>query len=196
MKRPFQPWIGPSESALCAKSALGYNAPSANDREAKARLMNIHFHRLQSGVAVPDAAALEQFQKQWATYQKLVDADALSHIEVGKILHDTLKAIPEPFAFLDIACGDAGQMSRRSPTPRLITTMASICPSPRSSWPQKNLKGLPFAVELDHRDFVAALERRRPEPADAAGAVFPSITSRPTESSNYSRPSVGPPAPC
>ncbi len=76
------------------------------------RLMNIHFHRLQSGVAVPDAAALEQFQKQWATYQKLVDADALSHIEVGKILHDTLKAIPEPFAFLDIACGDAGQMKQ------------------------------------------------------------------------------------
>jgi hypothetical protein len=31
----------------------------------------------------------------------------------------------------------------------------------------KNLKGVPFAVELDHRDFVTALERR-PEPADAA----------------------------
>src|SRR5690242_20518569 len=50
------------------------------------------------------------FQKQWATYQKLVDADALSHKEVGTVLHDTLKAIHLPFAFLDIACGDAGQM--------------------------------------------------------------------------------------
>jgi hypothetical protein len=65
--------------------------------------MNIHFHRVQpTGVA--DEAALEQFQKQWATYQKLVDADALSHKEVGTVLHDTLKAIPLPFAFLDIAC--------------------------------------------------------------------------------------------
>jgi len=74
--------------------------------------MNIHIHRFQSGKAVADEAALEQFQKQWATYQKLVDTDALSHKEVGKLLHDTLKALPQPFAFVDIACGDAGQMKR------------------------------------------------------------------------------------
>ena len=72
--------------------------------------MNVHIHSFQPGGAVADEAALEQFQKQWATYQKLVDTDALSHKEVGRILHDTLKAIAEPFAFLDIACGDAGQM--------------------------------------------------------------------------------------
>ena len=40
--------------------------------------MNIHIHQFQSGGAVDDADALEQFQKQWATYQKLVDTDALS----------------------------------------------------------------------------------------------------------------------
>jgi hypothetical protein len=39
---------------------------------------------------VIDAAALEQFQRQWATYQKLVDADELSHKAVGRLLHDTL----------------------------------------------------------------------------------------------------------
>jgi len=54
--------------------------------------MNIHFHRATPG-GIADEAALEQFQKQWATYQKLVDADALSHKEVGTVLHDTLKAI-------------------------------------------------------------------------------------------------------
>lgn len=74
--------------------------------------MNVHIHSFQPGGAVADEAALEQFQKQWATYQKLVDTDALSHKEVGRILHDTLKAIAEPFAFLDIACGDAGQMNK------------------------------------------------------------------------------------
>jgi hypothetical protein len=46
--------------------------------------MNIHFHRATPG-GIADEAALEQFQKQWATYQKLVDADALSHKEVGAI---------------------------------------------------------------------------------------------------------------
>ena len=51
--------------------------------------MNIHIRRFHTG-PVSDETALEQFQKQWATYQKLVDADALSHKAVGKILHDTL----------------------------------------------------------------------------------------------------------
>ena len=41
--------------------------------------MNVHIHSFQPGGAVADEAALEQFQKQWATYQKLVDTDALSH---------------------------------------------------------------------------------------------------------------------
>jgi hypothetical protein len=38
--------------------------------------MNIHIHHFHSKRAVADQDALEQFQKQWATYQKLVDADA------------------------------------------------------------------------------------------------------------------------
>jgi hypothetical protein len=39
--------------------------------------MNVHIHSFQPGGAVADDAALEQFQKQWATYQKLVDTDAV-----------------------------------------------------------------------------------------------------------------------
>jgi hypothetical protein len=72
--------------------------------------MNIHIHHFHAKGAVADEAALEQFQKQWATYQKLVDADALAHKEVGAILHSALAALTKPFAFVDIACGDAGQM--------------------------------------------------------------------------------------
>jgi hypothetical protein len=36
-------------------------------------MVNILIHQFLPGGAVVDAAALEQFQKQWATYQKLVD---------------------------------------------------------------------------------------------------------------------------
>jgi Methyltransferase domain len=103
--------------------------------------------------------------KQWATYQKLVDADALSHKEVGKVLHDTLKAIPKPFAFLDIACGDAGQMKQALAGTKIRHYHGIDLSEPALDLAAKNLKGV--AVELDHRDFVAALERR-PEPADAA----------------------------
>ena len=99
--------------------------------------MNIHIHHFHSKGAVADQAALEQFQKQWATYQKLVDADALAHKEVGTILHGALAVLAKPFAFVDIACGDAGQMRRRSPASRSATITASICLSPRSNSPRR-----------------------------------------------------------
>ena len=38
--------------------------------------------------------------------------DALAHKEVGAILHGALTSVAKPFGFLDIACGDAGQMKR------------------------------------------------------------------------------------
>src|SRR5262245_43643960 len=74
--------------------------------------MNIHIHHVHSKGAIADRAAFEHFQLAWATDQKLVDIDALAHQEVGTILHRVLAAVAKPFAFLDIACGDAGQMRK------------------------------------------------------------------------------------
>ena len=53
-------------------------------------MVNIHIHQFQPAGAVIDEAALEQFRRRWATYQKLVDADQISHKAVGSLLHDTL----------------------------------------------------------------------------------------------------------
>lgn len=129
--------------------------------------MNIHIHRPQARGVAADEAALEQFQKQWATYQKLVDTDSLAHRDVGQILHGALKAIPKPFAFLDIACGDAGQMRQALAGTKVSHYHGIDLSEPALELAAKNLAGVPFAVELDHRDFVTALTRR-PEPADAA----------------------------
>jgi hypothetical protein len=128
--------------------------------------MNVHLHHFHEG-AVADEAALEQFQKQWATYQKLVDSDALAHAEVGAILHDALAALPMPFSFLDIACGDAGQMRRALSGTRAVHYHGIDLSEPALELAAKNLEGAGFEVELDHRDFVTALTKR-PEPADAA----------------------------
>jgi SAM-dependent methyltransferase len=130
-------------------------------------VVNIHIRQFQPGGAADDEAALEQFQKQWATYQKLVVSDALSHKEVGRILHETLKAIPKRFAFLDIACGDAGQMKAALGSTKASHYHGIDLSEPALELAAKNLAGVPFEVELDHCDFVEALERR-PEPADAA----------------------------
>jgi hypothetical protein len=129
--------------------------------------MNIHIHRFHSKGDVADQAALKQFQKQWATYQKLVDTDALASKEVGAILHRALAALPKPFAFLDIACGDAGQMKTALTGTKVKHYHGIDLSEPALELAAKNLAGVPFEVELDHRDFVAALTKR-PEPADAA----------------------------
>lgn len=120
-------------------------------------MVNILIHQFQPGAAVVDEAALEQFQKQWATYQKVVDADWLSHKAVGRLPRDTLnQTFAAPFSFLDIACGDASQMRALRGTKvrhyhgvdlsELALELAA-----------NNLEYMPFEVELD-----------RPEPADAA----------------------------
>ncbi len=129
--------------------------------------MNIYIHHFHSRGAVADQAALEQFQKQWATYQKLVDTDALAHKEVGGILHHALAAIPKPFAFADMACGDAGQMKAALVGTKVKHYHGIDLSEPALELAAKNLAGVPFEVELDHRDVVPALTKR-PEPADAA----------------------------
>ena len=131
-------------------------------------MINIPIHQFQLGGGVVDEAALEQFQKQWATYQKVVDADGLSHKAVGKILHDTLNhTFAKSFSFLDIACGDASQMQQALAATKICHYHGIDLSEPALELAANNLKGMPFEVELDHRDFVEALIKR-PEPADAA----------------------------
>ena len=131
-------------------------------------MVNVHIHQFKPGGAVVDAAALSQFQEQWATYRKLVEGDCLSHRAVGGILHDTLNQVfPAPFSFLDIACGDASMMKTTLRGTKVRHYHGLDLSQPALELAAGNLAGLPFAVDLDHRDFVQAM-LRRPEHADAA----------------------------
>jgi hypothetical protein len=127
----------------------------------------INIHHFAKGGDVVDEAALEQFQKQWATYQKLVDTDSLASKEAGRILHAALVGLTKPFAFVDIACGDAGQMQHVLAGTKINHYHGIDLSAPALELAATNLHGVPFEVELDRRDFVEALEQR-PEPADAA----------------------------
>jgi hypothetical protein len=130
-------------------------------------MLNILIREFEPHGAIADKHALEQFQQQWATYQKLVDADSLSHKAVGALLHDGLMAMPKPFAFLDIACGDAGQMARALGDTECRHYHGVDLSKPALELAARNLAGVHFEVELDHRDFVDTVTRRS-EPADAA----------------------------
>jgi hypothetical protein len=131
-------------------------------------LVNVHIHQFQPGGAVIDAAALAQFQQQWATYGKLVASDCLSQREVGGILRDTLnEVLKQPFSFLDIACGDASMMKTALAGTKVRHYHGIDLSQAALELAAANLSALPCAVDLDHRDFVDAM-MRRPEHADAA----------------------------
>jgi hypothetical protein len=127
----------------------------------------VNIHHFAPGGDVVDEAALEQFQKQWATYQKLVDTDSLASRESCAILHAALAKLAKPFSFLDIACGDAGQMQKALAGTKIRHYHGIDLAEPALELAARNLAGVPFEVELDQSDFVNALEQR-PEPADAA----------------------------
>ena len=119
-----------------------------------AHLVNVHIHQFRGGSAVVDAAALEQFQQQWATYQKLVDSDAVSHQAVGDRLGAALKdGFQRPFPILEIACGDASLMRRVLPGTAAGHYHGIDLAEPALELAAKNLADVSFAVDLDHRDF-------------------------------------------
>jgi 2-polyprenyl-3-methyl-5-hydroxy-6-metoxy-1,4-benzoquinol methylase len=131
-------------------------------------VVNVHIHQFKPGGAVVDAGALAQFQRQWATYRKLITSNDLSHREVGAILHDTLnQAFASPFAFLDIACGDASMMKTALRGTKVRHYHGIDLSQPALELAAANLARSPFEVDLDHRDFVDAM-MRRPEHAGAA----------------------------
>lgn len=129
--------------------------------------MSIHIHHVEPGEKVADEAALEQFQKQWATYQKVVDHDSLAHKEVGAILHDSLMAVPNPFDFLDIACGDAGQMRTALAGTKIRRYRGLDLSESALELAAENLDGVPFMIDLDHGDFVATLAAGQ-DPSDVS----------------------------
>jgi hypothetical protein len=132
------------------------------------KLVNVHIHQFQPGGAVVDAAALAQFQEQWATYRKLVENDCLAHREVGGILRETLNDVfTSPFCFLDIACGDASMMKTALCGTHVRHYHGIDLSQAALEIAAANLARVPIEIDLDHRDFVEAM-LRRPEHADAA----------------------------
>lgn len=121
-------------------------------------MVQIAIRECRPGAAISDAGAMEQFAKRWATYQKLVDNNALSHREVAAHLHRSLAPVEAPFAFLDIACGDAGNMIEIMSGTAIASYRGIDLSAPALELAARHLAAAPFAIALDHGDFVEALE--------------------------------------
>lgn len=82
------------------------------------------------------------------------------HKETSAILHRILKDAYHTagFRFLDIACGDAHHMKETLSDTRIETYHAIDMSREALLLAKKNLQGAPFDVELEHGDFVDAIQ--------------------------------------
>jgi SAM-dependent methyltransferase len=113
-----------------------------------------------------DEQAMEAFRHQWRVYSKAVDHDYLSHREARAVLHRVLaEEVRRPFRFLDLACGDAGMTVAALQGTSVVHYHGIDLSAPALELARKTVEALPYPVELEQADFVAAL-RERPEPAD------------------------------
>jgi len=130
-------------------------------------MVNVHINPCDDRSPVIDPQAMEVFQAQWTIYQKLVDSDVLSHKEIGRILHRELaERFSRPICFLDLACGDASVPKKALAGIPVRHYHGVDLAAPALELAARNLADQDYEVDLDCRDFVAAVSDRR-EHADA-----------------------------
>ena len=126
----------------------------------------VNIHHVAPMAPVPDADALALFQQQWVVYQKFVDNDYGSNAGAYETAHRIIKkTFDRPFAFLDLACGDArGAVVALRGTQVAHYHGVDLAP-PALEYAARNLEALDCPIELEHGDFIEAIYKR-PEPAD------------------------------
>jgi hypothetical protein len=118
-------------------------------------------HHAESVEAVRDAQALDIFRHQWALYRKFLDHDYLSNAGAYVELHRFLLTdIARPFAFLDLACGDASGIVTALAGTQIVHYRGIDLAPPALALARDNLAALPCQVTLEEADFVAAVRER------------------------------------
>ncbi len=122
--------------------------------------MKLTIREVGQGAPVLDEQALLIFQKQWQTYQRLLDLDYLSHKEVLGILRSILLTeCKQPFSFLDLACGDAFGITDMLSGTQIASYLGIDLSAPALELAAKRLGKLSCPVELVYGDIVAGLDQ-------------------------------------
>jgi len=127
-------------------------------------MVNVRHH--QPAGEILDEKAEEQFSKQWELYQKLVVNNYVFHREAYAALHRVLiDDVGRPFRFLDLACGDARGVVGALQGTGIARYHGIDLSRPALDMARVALAALDCPVELEQRDFIAAMAAR-PPPAD------------------------------
>jgi hypothetical protein len=123
--------------------------------------------------AAADEKALKIFQQQWEIYSKFLEHDYLDNGKACARLRAFLeREVARPFAFLDLACGDASNVVKALQGTPVSAYRGVDLSAPALRLAKKNLAALPSPVELDEADFAAAMRR----PAGPADIVWISLS--------------------
>lgn len=105
--------------------------------------------------AEPSAAF---FQQEWRIYRKMVDNNYLFHREAyGQLNRILAEKAPQPFRFLDVACGDAGATIDALAGTRIAAYFGVDLARPALDIARETLKALDCPVSLREGDFIEAL---------------------------------------
>ena len=98
------------------------------------------------------------FQRTWGIYRRMVDSNGMFHREVYGELHRVLvEEVPGPFAFMDVACGDASSTVGALKGTAVATYVGIDTSQPALDLAAGNLQALGCPAKLIRRDFVEAL---------------------------------------
>jgi len=110
---------------------------------------------------VRDESALEIFRHQWELYRKFLDHDYLSNAGAYAELHQfLLQDVARPFAFLDLACGDASGIVAALQGTEIVHYRGIDLAPPALELARDNLAALPCGVTLDEANFAVAMHDR------------------------------------
>ena len=127
-------------------------------------MVNIHHNEPMAPVA--DAEAIALFERQWTLYQKFIDNGYTAAAGAYEVLHRLLvDRFDRPFAFLDLACGNASGPVRALQGTQVAHYHGVDMAPPALERAARNLEALDCEIELEHGDYIEAI-RDRPEPAD------------------------------
>jgi len=115
----------------------------------------------------PDASTVELFQREWTIYRKMVDNDYLFHNGAYGALRRFLIDLNRPFAFLDLACGDAGVSASILAGTRISRYRGVDFSAAALELAKANIVRLGVEFTLEQRDFVEAVGELT-EPVDIA----------------------------
>jgi SAM-dependent methyltransferase len=105
-----------------------------------------------------DAPAWNLFGREWETYRKVVENNYMFHREAYGQLHQILiDEAPQPFRFLDIACGDASASVEALKGTRVSHYHGIDLSRPALDLASKTLRALGCPVILERRNLVEVL---------------------------------------